>query len=298
MAGRARDQRHDGRRGPAAAALPRHLRRRAHRGRRPAGSAPSSAPTAPGPTSTAARATCPPRSRPTSRCGWPATRRTSRTCARRPSSSSPSGGLEATRVFTRIWLALFGQWSWDDLPVIPPELIYLPSWFPLNIYDWGCWARQTIVPLAVVSSPAPVPAAAVQPGRAPRPASEPEHPRPVTRWSLVFDRLDQALHVYERRGLRQPLGRPARAVRRAALRRCSDWIIARQEADGCWGGIQPPWVYSLIGAAPARLRAEPPDHQPGAWPAWSGSRSGRKPRTAWCAGWRRASPRSGTPCWP
>ena len=65
------------------------------------------------------------------------------------------GGLEATRVFTRIWLAMFGEWSWDDLPVIPPELIYLPAWFPLNIYDWGCWARQTIVPLAVVGLPAP-----------------------------------------------------------------------------------------------------------------------------------------------
>src|SRR5580698_1946074 len=36
------------------------------------------------------------------------------------------GGVEATRVFTRIWLALSGQWSWDELPVIPPELIYLP----------------------------------------------------------------------------------------------------------------------------------------------------------------------------
>ena len=62
------------------------------------------------------------------------------------------GGVSATRVFTRIWLALSGLWSWDDLPVIPPEVIYLPSWFPLNIYDWGCWARQTVVALAVVAS--------------------------------------------------------------------------------------------------------------------------------------------------
>ena len=30
------------------------------------------------------------------------------------------------------------------------------------------------------------------------------------------------------------------------MRRCAEWIIARQEKDGCWGGIQPPWVYSLI----------------------------------------------------
>src|SRR5271165_5820448 len=39
------------------------------------------------------------------------------------------GGLAATRVFTRIWLALFGEWPWDQLPVMPPELIYLPRWF-------------------------------------------------------------------------------------------------------------------------------------------------------------------------
>ena len=66
------------------------------------------------------------------------------------------GGIPATRVFTRIWLALFGQWSWDDLPVMPPEMVYLPGWFPLNVYDWACWARQTIVPLTVVGSLRPV----------------------------------------------------------------------------------------------------------------------------------------------
>jgi squalene-hopene/tetraprenyl-beta-curcumene cyclase len=155
------------------------------------------------------------------------------------------GGLEASRVFTRIWMAMFGEWSWDDLPVIPPELIYLPSWFPLNIYDWGCWARQTIVALAVVSSqrpsrPLPFSIDELRTGVTPeRTESDP--------WAILFDRLDQVLHAYERRGLTGAIGRPGRAVRRAALRRCADWIIARQEADGCWGGIQPPWVYSLLG---------------------------------------------------
>jgi squalene-hopene/tetraprenyl-beta-curcumene cyclase len=155
------------------------------------------------------------------------------------------GGLEASRVFTRIWMAMFGEWSWDDLPVIPPELIYLPSWFPLNIYDWGCWARQTIVALAVVSSqrpsrPLPFSIDELRTGVTPeRAESDP--------WAILFGRLDQMLHAYERRGLTGATGRPGRAVRRAALRRCADWIIARQEADGCWGGIQPPWVYSLLG---------------------------------------------------
>jgi len=144
------------------------------------------------------------------------------------------GGVEATRVFTRIWLALSGLWSWDELPVIPPELIYLPSWFPLNIYDWGCWARQTIVALAVVQSfrpsrPLPFTIDELKTGVTPsRPPADP--------WARVFNALDKALHPY----------RPVKSVRRAALRRCAEWIIARQERDGCWGGIQPPWVYSLM----------------------------------------------------
>ena len=163
------------------------------------------------------------------------------------------GGVEATRVFTRIWLALSGLWSWDDLPVIPAELIYLPSWFPLNIYDWGCWARQTIVALAVVQSFRPSRPIGISidelktggpHGRAPgprrsfdaRPLPNP-NPRPsADPWSYIFSALDKALHLY----------RPVKSIRRAALRRCSEWIITRQERDGCWGGIQPPWVYSLM----------------------------------------------------
>jgi squalene-hopene/tetraprenyl-beta-curcumene cyclase len=147
------------------------------------------------------------------------------------------GGVEATRVFTRIWLALSGLWSWDELPVIPPELIYLPAWFPLNIYDWGCWARQTIVALAVVQSfrpsrPLPLTIDELKTGISP--AQDLSDP-----WARAFGVLDKALHRY------RPAG-PVKSVRRAALRRCGEWIIARQERDGCWGGIQPPWVYSLM----------------------------------------------------
>ena len=149
------------------------------------------------------------------------------------------GGLTATRVFTRIWLALSGLWDWDDLPVIPPEVIYLPSWFPFNIYDWGCWARQTIVALAVVSSfrpSKPLPFTldelyAAVPGLPPK--GDQKDP-----WTLAFTGLDKALH--------KAAPRIPRRARRAARRRCIDWIIARQEADGCWGGIQPPWVYSVM----------------------------------------------------
>jgi squalene-hopene/tetraprenyl-beta-curcumene cyclase len=151
-------------------------------------------------------------------------------------------------VFTRIWLALFGQWSWRDLPALPPEVILLPSWFPLNIYDFACWARQTIVPLTVVAAhrptrPLPFDLAALRTGawRAGRPG--------LGSWAARFHALDRALHRYERR--------PLRGLRERALRLCAEWILRRQEADGCWGGIQPPWVYSLMAL---HLLGYPLDH--------------------------------------
>src|SRR6478672_2375995 len=65
------------------------------------------------------------------------------------------GGLEGARVFTHLWLALFGLWSWDEVPALPPEIILLPSWVPLNVYDFACWARQTIVALSLVKAHRP-----------------------------------------------------------------------------------------------------------------------------------------------
>jgi squalene-hopene/tetraprenyl-beta-curcumene cyclase len=148
------------------------------------------------------------------------------------------GGVEQSRVFTRMWLALFGLWSWDELPAMPPELVFLPRWFPLNVYDWACWARQTVVPLTVVATlrPArPLPFG-IDELRAPTKPAAPL--AKVFSWAGAFQRLDKVLHGYARR--------PVRSLRRLAMRRAAEWILARQEADGSWGGIQPPWVYSLL----------------------------------------------------
>ncbi|MHB2021820.1 MAG: squalene--hopene cyclase [Mycobacteriales bacterium] len=158
------------------------------------------------------------------------------------------GGIAASRVFTRIWLALFGEWSWDDLPVLPPEMIFLPRWFPLNIDDFACWARQTIVPLTVVSALRPVRAGVLPALAELRVAHRPARPKGIS--ALAFGYLDRLLHRYGRH--------PIAPLRRAALARAATWIVDRQEADGSWGGIQPPWVYSIIAL---HLLGYPLEHQ-------------------------------------
>jgi squalene-hopene/tetraprenyl-beta-curcumene cyclase len=149
------------------------------------------------------------------------------------------GGVEGARVFTHMWLSMVGLWSWDDCPTLPPEIMYLPKWFPLNIYDWGCWARQTIVALSIVSTERPVKKVwfgieEIRTGAAKQ--------RNDPLWTVagVFQRLDVGLRLY---GRLAPRHNP---VRRLAMRQAAEWILARQEADGGWGGIQPPLVYSII----------------------------------------------------
>jgi squalene-hopene/tetraprenyl-beta-curcumene cyclase len=165
-----------------------------------------------------------------------------------------AGGIERTRVFTHIWLALLGQWSWDDLPALPPEVILLPTNVPLNVYDFACWARQTIVPLTVVAAhrlvhPLPFSIGELSSMSNARTPAAPSSGR--QRW---FERLDRVLKGYERLPSWAP---PKVLLRRLALRLAEQWIIRRQESDGSWGGIQPPWVYSLLAL---HVLGYPPDH--------------------------------------
>ena len=146
------------------------------------------------------------------------------------------GGLVNARVFTKIWLALFGVYPWDGIPSLPPEMIYFPLWMPFNIYDFACWARGTVGPLTIVVSKRPVRELGIDVGEIIVPGSEEAmHRVPGSGWMWWLDKL---LKAYDRLA-RNPL-------REAAMAKMTEWIVERQEADGSWGGIQPPWVYSLI----------------------------------------------------
>lgn len=154
------------------------------------------------------------------------------------------GGLRKARVFTRYWLALIGEWPWETLPVLPPELIHIPNGWPFNIYKFAAWARATIVPLCIVSVHRPVNRLA--PERrldelfpAGREAFDYSLPKVKTGpWAEFFRAADKLLGLYH--------NAPFHPFRFNARKRCIEWIAQHQDADGAWGGIQPPWIYGII----------------------------------------------------
>ncbi|MBU6363424.1 MAG: squalene--hopene cyclase [Acidobacteria bacterium] len=151
------------------------------------------------------------------------------------------GGANKARFFTRLWLAVLGKYPWDALPAAAPELMMLPPRAPLSVYRFASWARGTFVPMLVVLSRNPTfpqePSVddifAEPPGSVDGPP--PRTPGPLT---STMRRLMPLARAYNRK--------PIRSLRRASERRIREWILDRQEVDGSWAGIQPPWVYSII----------------------------------------------------
>ncbi len=154
------------------------------------------------------------------------------------------GGIEAARVFTKTYLALFGLYDWRAIPSIPVELNIFPVWFPLNIYNFSSWARSTFVPLAMIC--------AFKPVRTLHPAitlrelyQKPDRVPPITSAKLpsfsfkkIFIVFDKLVKVYEHL--------PVRPFRKMALKRTEQWILDHQEPTGDWGGIQPAMINSIL----------------------------------------------------
>ena len=154
------------------------------------------------------------------------------------------GGISRANVFTKIWLALFGQYDWIGTPSVPPEIIFLPNWFYLNIYEFASWSRETLMALSVVLTLKPVCLTSPEAGVGEL-YLEPVAARSfrlgkierLLSWRSFFLLADRLFKLWER--LPSPPGR------KRALQRVVDWIVEHQETDGSWGGILLPWIYSL-----------------------------------------------------
>src|ERR1700693_1524688 len=55
------------------------------------------------------------------------------------------GGLEGTNSYVRFYLAMVGGVDWSIVPCIPPALMLLPDWFPINIHEMSSWTRGIVI---------------------------------------------------------------------------------------------------------------------------------------------------------
>lgn len=152
-----------------------------------------------------------------------------------------NGGVDKSRIFTKFWLALFGQWPWEKIPLLPPEIIFLPNWFIINIYEFASWARAAIVPIGIIMTSKPV-CHIPRVGTIPElfvPSLKSQPPTfPFFSMKNFFWQLDKLLHLYEKS--------PWKPFRKRAREKCLEWTLERQQADGTWAGNQVGWVYPIL----------------------------------------------------
>jgi squalene-hopene/tetraprenyl-beta-curcumene cyclase len=164
-----------------------------------------------------------------------------------------AGGVEKVNSFTRFYLALLGEISYRQCPAVPPELMLVPKWMPLNIYEMSAWSRTIIVPLSLLWAFQPVRKLSAEQGIAelfcgvpedlpvcmpPSEALDPIGRKTWIDWRKLFGRLDRGWKILERLHIKP--------LRKLAIRRATNWMLARFKNSDGLGAIFPPIVWSVV----------------------------------------------------
>jgi squalene-hopene/tetraprenyl-beta-curcumene cyclase len=166
------------------------------------------------------------------------------------------GGLENTNSYVRFYLALVGAVGWELVPAIPPELMLLPNWFFINIYEMSSWTRGIVIPMAILS--------AIRPDwRLPERArvdelfKNPAHKAAAFDWSdktiswkNFFLALDRAFKVYEKL--------PWKPFRQRALREAKRWVLEHIERTEGLAAIYPAMMNSIFALMAVGLGPDDP----------------------------------------
>jgi squalene-hopene/tetraprenyl-beta-curcumene cyclase len=154
------------------------------------------------------------------------------------------GGLERTNSYVRFYLALVGALGWELVPAILPELMLLPNWFYINIYEMSSWTRGIVIPMAILS--------ALRPDfRLPKHARVDELFCDVSNKAAAFDwssqliswrnfflALDRALKLYEKL--------PWKPLRQRALREAKSWLLEHIDRTEGLAAIYPAMMNSIF----------------------------------------------------
>lgn len=165
-----------------------------------------------------------------------------------------AGGAERVNSFTRYYMALLGIISYQKCPAVPPELMLLPNWCPINIYEMSAWSRTIVVPLSLLWAFQPKTELAAthhidelfvnSPRNMPTTMPPSEQldglkSRSWIPWSALFRGIDRTWKFVERLHLNP--------FRKRSIKKAEEWVLARLEKSDGLGAIFPPIIWSIIG---------------------------------------------------
>ncbi len=156
------------------------------------------------------------------------------------------GGVVECNTFTKMYLCALGQYDYDAVPAIPPEIVLFPNWFYFNIYEISAWSRSILVPLAIIYA------------KKPFKKISPEHSidelfvggrsnanlrlqwnwNKKFSWRNFFIAIDRMMHWAEAVHLRP--------VRKVALKKAEKWMLERLEMTDGLGAIYPAMMNAII----------------------------------------------------
>ena len=154
------------------------------------------------------------------------------------------GGLEKSNSYVRFYLALVGAVGWELVPSIPPEMMLLPNWFAMNIYEMSSWTRGIVIPMAILSALRPdwhVPESA----HVEELFKDPSHKaaafdwsKQLISWKNFFLVLDRGFKLYEKL--------PWKPLRQRALREAKQWMLEHMERSEGLAAIYPAMMNSIF----------------------------------------------------
>ena len=154
------------------------------------------------------------------------------------------GGVREVNTFTKIYLCFFGQYDYDCVPAIPPEIVLFPNWFWFNIYEISSWSRGILVPLSIAYAKKPFKKIPAEMGIDELFVGGREQnlklrwSKKLISWRNFFLLLDRMTHMFERVHVR-----PLRSL---ALRKAEQWVLERFEMCDGLAAIYPAMMNSII----------------------------------------------------
>ena len=155
------------------------------------------------------------------------------------------GGVTKVNTFTKIYLCFLGQYDYDAVPAIPPEIVLFPNWFWFNIYEISSWSRAILVPLSIVYAKKPfkkIPDEMaiddLYVGGRDKSRMRLEWSTKLVSWRNFFLVLDRLVHWFEAVHIR-----PLRSI---ALKKAEKWMLERFEMSDGLGAIYPAMLNAII----------------------------------------------------